>query len=224
MDLKNHFDEPTWGESILLTLVSAAAFASDGPLGLIGAQLGMAATELGKKRLLSTVNNIIEEKISNDLINNESFIDATRISFDKIAKEHSHEKREYMKNAYINYIKNINNHNIDIEKFEIFMMIASDLFPVAIKVLACLKTILEKYKSEDDLKFCKWYQEFFVESQKIAGPLWIKSIHALEENGIIYPMSNGTFLSQNAMEITEFGYEFMTWLLDSDESARQATS
>lgn len=225
MDLKNRpLDEPTLGEGILESLANVAALASGGLLGLIGVQLGMAATSLGKKRLLSTINNLIEEKIIYNLINNESLIDATRISFDKIAKEHSSEKREYMKKTYIDYIKNIDNHKIDIEKFEIFMATTSDLFPTTLKVLACLKNILEKYKSTGDLHFSKWYQEFFNESQKIAGPLWIKSIHDLEANGIIYPMSNGAFLSQNAMEITEFGHEFMAWLLDSDESVRQANS
>lgn len=73
MDLKNRpLDEPTLGEGILESLANVAALASGGLLGLIGVQLGMAATSLEKKRLLSTINNLIEEKIIYNLINNES--------------------------------------------------------------------------------------------------------------------------------------------------------
>lgn len=106
MDLKNRpLDEPTLGEGILESLANVAALASGGLLGLIGVQLGMAATSLGKKRLLSTINNLIEEKIIYNLINNESLIDATRISFDKIAKDILLKNEIHEKNIYRLYKK-----------------------------------------------------------------------------------------------------------------------
>ena len=101
--LTNELDETNWKEAILETMTRFLALAG-GPLSAITYLVTKAGSELFKKRIQKTVDQLYNILLDNSkkekLLSNDGFIDATYEIFEKIGRQHSELKRNYYKNIY----------------------------------------------------------------------------------------------------------------------------
>lgn len=223
--LTNELDETNWKEAILETMTRFLALAG-GPLSAITYLVTKAGSELFKKRIQKTVDQLYNILLDNSkkekLLSNDGFIDATYEIFEKIGRQHSELKRNYYKNIYFRYIEGIKDDNKEFDNFEIFVKIISNINDISLSAFVLICTI---FKEDKDRTNENWYSNVvFPLIKKQCGKYTGLTIHELINCGLIVELSNGAFATEDAGQITELGMEFMDWILSPSDSEEQATS